>query len=83
MPKPDPFRTIPPDVLNTDQLAERLGYKPETVRAWVRDGIVPGKLLGKEWRFWWPQVVITLFSDGEDDDHPEATPPWDRAAPAP
>lgn len=64
---PDPFRAIPPDVLTTDQLAERLGLTAVTIRNWAKDRTLPGVLVGKEWRFWWPQVVIALFYNGEED----------------
>lgn len=74
---PDPFGAIPPDVLNTDELAERLGYGEVTIRGWASKGQIPGKMLGKEWRFWWPSVVIALFYNGETDDHADgpAAPP--------
>jgi len=75
-PKPDPFGAIPPDVLTTDELAARLGFNAVTIRGWVKEGIVPAKQLGKEWRYWWPAVVISLFYDGEDDDdQAEGCPP--------
>jgi excisionase family DNA binding protein len=81
--RPDPFRAIPPDVLTTEQLAERLGYNEVTVRKWISDGIIPGRKLGPEWRFWWPSVVISLFWNGEDDEQPGGDPPGDGQPPTP
>lgn len=72
---PDPFRSIPPEVLDTDQVAERLKVTPVTVRTRAKDGSLPGVMFGKEWRFWWPQVVIALFYNGEDDANAEGCPP--------
>jgi hypothetical protein len=73
MTSPDPFSNIPPDVLTNAQLAERLGFTDVTVRNWTTNGTIPGRLLGREWRYWWPQVVIALFYNGEDADDDKPT----------
>lgn len=81
--RPDPFRAIPPDILTTKQLAERLGYSEVAVRSWIDAGIVPGRKLGPEWRFWWPSVVIALFWNGEDDERDADRPLGEGPPPAP
>jgi excisionase family DNA binding protein len=74
-PTPDPFSAIPPDVLTTEQTADRLGFNEVTIRKWINDGTLPARLLGREWRLWWPSVVIALFYNGENDDHADGPAP--------
>ena len=37
-------------ILNTEQAAEKLQVKPLTMRKYLRNGLIPGKRLGREWR---------------------------------
>lgn len=39
------------EVLNADEAAEFLGFNPVTVRLKARAGEIPGRKLGREWRF--------------------------------
>lgn len=39
------------EVLNVEQTAEFLGFSPYTIREKARDGEIPGRKVGKEWRF--------------------------------
>ena len=75
MARPDPFGAIPPEVLTTEQLAERLGYSEVAIRGWIKNGTIPATKIGPEWRVWWPSVVISLFWNGEDDERPDGEPP--------
>jgi excisionase family DNA binding protein len=40
-----------PDVLTTEQLAELLQVEPGTVKDLVRRGELPGRKIGRDWRF--------------------------------
>jgi len=39
------------EVLNSEEAADLLGIKTVTVRMYARQGVIPGKKLGNEWRF--------------------------------
>lgn len=39
------------EVLNADEAAELLGVSPWTVREQAKAGKIPGRKIGKEWRF--------------------------------
>ena len=39
------------EVLNADEAAEFLGVNPYTLRRKARAGEMPGRKIGKEWRF--------------------------------
>jgi excisionase family DNA binding protein len=39
------------EVLTADEAAEFLGFNPYTVREKARTGEIPGRKVGKEWRF--------------------------------
>lgn len=39
------------DVLDVDEAAQLLGVSPWTIREQVRRGRIPGRKVGKEWRF--------------------------------
>jgi excisionase family DNA binding protein len=39
------------EVLNADEAAEFLGVNPYTIRQKARQGEMPGRKVGKEWRF--------------------------------
>ncbi len=45
------------DILDADDVAERLGIAPNTVRKLARNGEIPALRIGKVWRFFWPAVV--------------------------
>jgi excisionase family DNA binding protein len=47
----DPPRTAPREVLTAEQLAELLQVDEQTVRDLARRGELPGRKLGREWRF--------------------------------
>lgn len=49
-----------PDVLTTDQLADRLGMAPDTISRLARAGRLPGFRAGRDWRFYWPAVTAAL-----------------------
>lgn len=49
------------DLMTAEQLAERLGVKPRTIRGWMRAGIIPStRLTPKVIRFDLEQVVTAL-----------------------
>ena len=39
------------EVLNVEEAAEFLGFNPYTIREKARAGEVPGRKIGREWRF--------------------------------
>ena len=39
------------DVLNVEEAAEFLGFAPYTIREKARDGEIPARKIGREWRF--------------------------------
>lgn len=39
------------DVLNVEEAAGYLGFSPYTIREKAREGEIPGRKIGKEWRF--------------------------------
>lgn len=39
------------EVLNTDEAAAFLGISPYDLRSYARRGLIPGRKLGKRWRF--------------------------------
>jgi len=39
------------EVLNAEEVAEFLGFNPVTIRQKARLGEIPGRKIGKEWRF--------------------------------
>ncbi len=39
------------EVLNVEEAAEFLGFRPYTIREKARGGEIPGRKVGKEWRF--------------------------------
>ena len=49
------------DLLTAEQLAERLGVKPRTVKEWLRAGLIPAtRLTPKVIRYDLEQVVTVL-----------------------
>lgn len=45
------METATREILNVDQTAEFLGFHPYTVREKARLGEIPGRKVGREWRF--------------------------------
>lgn len=43
--------TVEREVLNVEQAAEFLGFSPYTLREKARTGEIPGRKVGREWRF--------------------------------
>lgn len=37
--------------LNVEEVAELLGFSPYTIRQFAREGKIPGRKIGREWRF--------------------------------
>ena len=52
------------EVLNVDEAAELLGVSPWTVREQARVGRLPGRKVGKEWRFS-RQALLDWLSNGD------------------
>jgi excisionase family DNA binding protein len=48
------------EVLNVDQAAEFLGFSAYTVREKARSGEIPGRKVGREWRFSREQLLEWL-----------------------
>jgi excisionase family DNA binding protein len=48
------------EVLNTEEAAEFLGFSAFTIREYAKKGIIPAKKVGKEWRFYKPELVTWL-----------------------
>jgi excisionase family DNA binding protein len=44
------------DVLTVDDVARLLELKPYTVKGYARRGILPGRKLGRTWRFLRPEL---------------------------
>ena len=53
--------------MTVDEAAERIGRSPSTVRAWCRDGSLPGayRLRGREWRV--PPAALAKMNDRPPD----------------
>jgi excisionase family DNA binding protein len=51
------------EVLNVDQAAEFLGFSAYTVREKARTGEIPGRKVGREWRFSRDQLLEWLRTD--------------------
>lgn len=65
------------DVLNVEEAAQLLGVSPWTVREQARQGNLPGRKVGKEWRFSRQGLMIWL-EDGVRTDIPTSTAAADR-----
>lgn len=48
------------EVLNSEEAAEFLGFSAFTIREYAKKGIIPAKKIGKEWRFYKPELVAWL-----------------------
>jgi len=56
------------DVLTVNDAAEFLGISPYTVRKQARQGLIPGRKVGKEWRFSRESLVEWLACELSRDD---------------
>ena len=45
------METMHKEVLSAEEAAEYLGFNPVTIRQKARSGEIPGRKVGKEWRF--------------------------------
>ena len=50
------WRITRADVMTVDDVAELLDLKPYTVKEYARRGILPGRKLGRGWRFLRPEL---------------------------
>lgn len=48
------------DILNAEEAAQLLGCSTYTVRQHAKTGLIPGRKLGKEWRFYKPDLLAWL-----------------------
>ncbi|MFI5329616.1 MAG: helix-turn-helix domain-containing protein [Desulfobaccales bacterium] len=48
------------EVLNTEEAAKLLGCSAYTIREHAKKGLIPGRKLGKEWRFYKPDLLAWL-----------------------
>jgi excisionase family DNA binding protein len=64
-----------PEVLTVEQAAELLQVDPDTVRSLAREGTLPGRKVGREWRFW--RTALLRWLGGE----PPLTPSAQRPTP--
>jgi nitrogen PTS system EIIA component len=48
------------DVMTVDDVAALLELKPHTVKEYARRGILPGRKLGRTWRFLRPELEDAL-----------------------
>jgi excisionase family DNA binding protein len=56
------------DVLNAEEAAQFLGFNPYTIREKARLGEIPGRKIGREWRFSRRRLLEWL----EEDSHSKA-----------
>jgi len=52
------------EFLTVEQVATRLQYKPATIQGWLREGRLPGKKVGREWRVASNDLAKLLGVDG-------------------
>jgi excisionase family DNA binding protein len=57
------------EVLNAEEAAEFLGVNPYTVRQKARSGEMPGRKVGKEWRFSRQALLEWLKGDSRSKAH--------------
>lgn len=55
------------EVLTTEEAAEFLSLRPFTIRVYAKRGIIPAKKVGKEWRFYKPDLIAWLRAPGPAD----------------
>ncbi len=69
-------------LLTPEQVAERLAVSPKMVRAWLREGKIPGIRLGRLWRVD-PDALETWIAGERTEARQDATPPPDAQFPKP
>jgi excisionase family DNA binding protein len=57
------------DVLNAEEAAEFLGFNPYTIREKARLGEIPGRKIGREWRFSRRRLLEWLEEDSRTAAH--------------
>jgi len=57
------------DVLNVEEAGEFLGFAPYTIREKARDGQIPGRKIGGEWRFSRRQLLEWIEEDSRTAAH--------------
>ena len=57
------------EVLNADEAAEFLGFNPYTIREKARLGEIPGRKIGREWRFSRRQLLEWLEEGDREQVH--------------
>lgn len=56
------------EVLTTEEAAEFLSLRPFTIRVYARRGVIPGKKVGKGWRFYKPDLIAWLRGQSPTDE---------------
>lgn len=51
-----------PEYLTVKEVADLTRIHPDTIRRWLREGVLPGRHIGREWRV--SQADLTKFLDG-------------------
>jgi excisionase family DNA binding protein len=59
-----------PQVLDVQGAAELFGVTPGTILAEAREGRLPGRKIGRHWRFLRPALLDWLRADEDVDDEP-------------
>lgn len=74
---PEPTR----EILNIEEAAQLLGVSTKTFAKVLREGQIPGRKIGREWKFskralidWVGAGVSANFLDSADDDSTDANP---------
>lgn len=62
-------KTREKEVLNVEEVAELLGFQPYTIREKAREGEIPGRKIGKEWRFSRRQLLEWLEENSYSKTH--------------
>jgi excisionase family DNA binding protein len=57
------------EVLTAEEAAEFLGFNPVTIRLKARAGEIPGRKIGKEWRFSRRRLLEWLEEDSRTATH--------------
>ncbi len=66
------------EILNSEAAAALLDFQPSTIRTLARRGAIPGKKLGREWRFVKTDLLAWMRSKGSRGW--QKPPPWGAAA---
>jgi predicted ribosomally synthesized peptide with nif11-like leader len=67
------------EVLNSEEAADLLGVKPFTIRTYAKQGVIPGKKLGNEWRFVKKDLLAWLGGTKTEGGELETTPSGAKA----